>query len=41
MKEKITKWFKQGLWTEEMVKNAFYKGILTENEMNEILRGGK
>lgn len=40
MKEKITKWFKQGLWTEKMVENAFEKGILTENEMNEILRGG-
>lgn len=38
MKEKIMKWFKQGLWTEEMVKNAVDKGILTEDEANEILK---
>ena len=37
MKEKILKWFKQGLWTEIMVRNAFTKGVLTEDEMNEIL----
>ena len=40
MKEKIMKWFKQNLWTEIMVENAFKKGILTEDEMNEILKGG-
>ena len=37
MKEKIAKWFKQGLWTAEMVNNAVSKGVLTENEANEIL----
>ena len=37
MKEKILKWFKQGLWTEVMVRNAFAKDVLTEEEMNEIL----
>lgn len=37
MKEKIAKWYKQGLWTEEMVMNAVEKGILTESEAAEIL----
>ena len=41
MKEQILKWFKQGLWTEVMVRNAFTKGILTEEEMNEILGGNE
>lgn len=40
MKEKILKWFKLGLWTEEMVRNAVEKKVLTEDEMNEILNGG-
>ena len=37
MKEKISKWYKQGLWTAEMVLNAVKKGILTEAEASEIL----
>lgn len=37
MKEKITKWYKQGLWTEEMVLKAVDKGILTADEAAEIL----
>lgn len=41
MKEKIAKWFKLGLWTEVMVRNAFDKGVLTETEMNEILGGNE
>lgn len=41
MKDKITKWFKQGLWTEVMVRNAVVKNILTEEEANEILGGDK
>lgn len=40
MKEKIAKWYKLGLWTEEMVRNAIAKGVLTEDEANEILKGG-
>ena len=40
MKEKITKWYKQGLWTEEMVMNAVAKGVLTEEEAAEIMAGG-
>ena len=37
MKDKILKWYKQGLWTEEMVRNAVLKNVLTEKEMEEIL----
>lgn len=37
MKDKIAKWYKQGLWTAEMVNNAVTKGILTADEAAEIL----
>lgn len=37
MFEKIKKWYKQGLWTEKMVQNALNKGVITEDQMNEIL----
>ena len=37
MYEKIKKWYKQGLWTEEMVLNAVQKGVLTEEQAAEIL----
>ena len=37
MKEKIARWYKQGLWTEAMVRNAVAKGKLTEAEAAEIL----
>lgn len=37
MKEKIAKWYKQGLWTSVMVQNAVTKGVLTEDEANEII----
>ncbi len=37
MKEKIAKWYKLGLWTEEMVMNAVKKGVITEDNANEIL----
>lgn len=36
MYEKIKRWYNQGLWTEEMVKNAVLKGKLTEEEAVEI-----
>ena len=39
MKDKIAKWYKQGLWTAEKVSNAFKKGIITEAEANEIING--
>ena len=37
MYEKIKKWYKQGLWTEEMVQNAVEKGVITAEEAAEIL----
>lgn len=40
MKEKIAKWYKQGLWTEAMVQNAVKKGVLTADEASEILSAG-
>lgn len=36
MKDKIAKWYKQGLWTIEMVRNAVVKGKITEKEFAEI-----
>lgn len=36
MYDKIKKWYKQGLWTEEMVRNAVGK-VLTQNQANEII----
>ena len=39
MKEKIAKWYSQGLWTIEMVQNAVQKGILTEEDLKEITKG--
>lgn len=41
MKEKIAKWYKQGLWTAKMVQNAVTKGKLTEEEAEEILADGQ
>lgn len=37
MKEKIKAWYKFGLWTKEMVRNAVVKGKLTEEEYREIV----
>ena len=37
MKNKIAKWYKQGLWSAEMVQNAVEKGILTADEAAEIM----
>lgn len=36
MFEKIKKWYKQGLWTADMVKNAVDKGVITEEQYSEI-----
>ena len=38
MFEKIEKWYRQGLWSVEMVQNAGYKGVLTAEEVEEILK---
>lgn len=37
MKEKIAKWYKQGLWTVNMVRNAVVKGIITEEDYYQII----
>ena len=37
MKEKIAKWYKQGLWTAKMVQDAVTKKKLTSAEAAEIL----
>ena len=36
MKDKITKWYKQCLWTNEMVANAVTKGVITAEDYKEI-----
>lgn len=36
-KSKVAYWYKHGLWTEDMVKNAVLKGAITEEEAAEIL----
>ena len=36
MKEKIEKWYKQGLWSRSQVANAVKKGILTPEDYEEI-----
>ena len=37
MKDKIAKWYAQGLWTEDMIRQAAEKGVITEAEAEEIL----
>lgn len=39
MFEKIKKWYTQGLWTAEMVRNAVLKGVITEEQATEIIGG--
>ena len=36
MKEKIARWYKQGLWSVNMVRNAVEKGVITEVDFYEI-----
>lgn len=36
MKERIAKWYKQGLWTDAMVRNAADKGVITKDQYKEI-----
>lgn len=37
MKNKIALWYKQGLWTDQMVQNAVDKGIITQKDYQEIV----
>ena len=39
MKEKIKRWYEQGLWTAEMVRNAVIKGKLTEDDWQTVAEG--
>ena len=36
-KEKVAKWYKQGLWSADMIQNAVKKGALTDEEAKDIL----
>lgn len=37
MFEKIQFWYKTGLWTAEMVRNAVNKGVITQEQADEIM----
>ena len=37
MFEKIKKWYKQGLWTQVMVHNALEKGVISQEQYDEII----
>lgn len=39
MYEKIKKWYKQGLWSAEMVQNAVGKGVITQAQADFVLNG--
>lgn len=41
MYEKIKHWYEIGLWTANMVQNALGKGVLTEEQVAEILNSTK
>lgn len=41
MKEKIVKWYKQGLWTKQMVLNAVVKLVLTAEDADDIINNRK
>ena len=36
MKNRIAKWYKQGLWDKTKVRNAVVKGVITEADYTEI-----
>lgn len=36
MKDKIALWYKQGLWSAQMVQAAVEKGIITQEDYSEI-----
>ena len=37
MKDKIAKWYKQGLWTKDMVRKAVEKKVVTKEDYKEIV----
>ena len=38
MADKIARWYEQGLWSAAMVHDAVDKGIITEQECQDIVR---
>lgn len=40
MYEKIKKWYSMGLWDAEMVRHAWDKGVITEEEYKSIVEEG-
>ena len=36
MKTKIKKWYSMGLWSEDMVRNAVDKGVISADDYKEI-----
>ena len=36
MYQKILQWYKAGIWTKQMVRNAVIKGKITQAEFKEI-----
>lgn len=36
MRDKIEKWYKQGLWTKEMVRDAVEKKIISADDFKKI-----
>lgn len=41
MFEKIKNYYNEGLWNEARVRNMFIKGIITEEQFNEIIYGNQ
>ena len=39
MFEKIKRFYLKGYWTAEMVQNAVAKGLITQTQADEILKG--
>ena len=39
MKEKIARWYRQGLWNERMVRAAALRSIITEADADGIIGG--
>ena len=37
MKDKTAKWYKQGLWTKDMVRKAVEKKVITKEDYKEIV----
>lgn len=38
--QKVKRWYDAGIWTDEMVQDAYYKGKITQDELDVILKGG-